>query len=123
MSFVTTHDPSQYSTRRVIPLPDGFIRNPVADKHFADIRKNDLVMVVRRVTPRALPPRDQARTYNTSLRARKHYFSFRQSMAAKQLATRERRPEDTRRSQVKMYGRADEQPLSMDYYGISQNFA
>lgn len=89
-----------YTQRRFLPTPDGLMGNALAERHFANIRKTDLVLVTRRIAPRPLPPRDQARVYNTFLQPRKRYISRKESMASQNLARLENRPVDTRRQYV-----------------------
>lgn len=96
-------DGNQFSTRRVIPLPDGFMRNHHADQHFSDIRKNDLVFITRRIAPRPLPPRDQGRTYDTKQRLRIDYQSSQKARDLQNIASYSLRPKDTRRERAKSY--------------------
>ena len=113
-------NPRQFTQRRVIPLPDGFMRVHNAENHFTNIRKHDLVVVTRRVEPRPLPPRDMARAYNTELAERKTYVSCRESRDTRNLAEYERRPLDTRRQYVKTFISVDKVPVALDHENMSR---
>lgn len=112
--------PSQFTQRRIIPLPDGFLRVHEGDVHFSNIRKHDLVVVTRRVNPRPLPPRDMARTYNTELAERKDYVSKKASADSQNLATYSERPISTRRQYVKSFVSADKANVALDHDNISR---
>ena len=85
----------EYDTRATIPVSNAFAYNLNNAHHFANIRRDDLIVLARRIPPRPLPSRDSARPYNTLSRPQKEYVSARESHLAQVL---ERRPITTRRN-------------------------
>lgn len=97
MSAVTASISGNGPLRHYFPFPGGLYRSAEADQHYANIRRNDLIVAVRRLPPRSLPPRDMARAYNTELENRLQYHSLAGAQDARTLGTRFERPENTRR--------------------------
>jgi len=100
-----------FTQQSYLPTDSGLLANPIAQRHFANIRKHDLILVTRRIAPRPLPPRDSARVYDTFIKPRKEYVSQKESTASQNLARLQPRPVDTRRQNATTQISGDEVDL------------
>jgi hypothetical protein len=104
MSVTASQNQTNFSLRRVIPMSDGFLYNEQAAKHYANIRRNDLVLVTRRIAPRPLPTRDHSRPYTTLVNDKREFVSQKKAHLLRSMAIIDPRPIDTRRMQYQSTG-------------------
>jgi hypothetical protein len=103
MSITAQQNRENFSTRRVIPVNDGFLFNHLAEQKFADIRRKDLLIITRRIEPRPLPARDSGRPYNTVVTPQLKYLSAREARYSQIFPTLDERPLDTRRDHFRTH--------------------
>jgi hypothetical protein len=94
---VSAHTQSLYSKTRTIPINEGLFYNFTAANRAAGIRRNDLLLLTRRIVPRPLATRDNFRPYQTVVGPRKEYFSEREAKFYRNFARLDPHPLDTRR--------------------------
>jgi hypothetical protein len=94
---MSNFDTAKYPIQRIVPTPDGLQLDQETAQHMASRKYEDLKVLIRRVPPWPLPPKEPKVQTDFTLMERVPYAANSAMMEFREFAMREPRGRDTRR--------------------------